>query len=448
MVAYPTTFLQPTGDKTGQNDAARILAAVAALPATGGVINLAPGSWYLLPGRVSIVIPNGTLIKINGSGAVINTVAGASGDVIRMFSNAAIPQPSRSGIEGIVIDGTSASANVTGLHTGDMVGSRLDLVIQNFNSAGSIGLNADNTVSWTEQADWRVIFNNNLNPVVHQVTTGHSSFGYSAFDYTIYAPLAGQAGLHLLNGATLYHGSLRIRGDFTGSASPLTNSVLWLSGAAPVGTPNAGATSQMLGEHVMIQAECFAGAFTPQTIVMDAVNFAFVNNCYGILDFSLGATAFTPATMNPGQFQFSGFVAGDTTINPIQNQWASSNSPVTYRNPGNFGTPGTITTTTGDMFAPAVLTANMTIALIYAPFSATTLGVPQRITIRIKQAAAGGPFTVTWPHPGVPSTATPTVLWAGGVAPTMTAAANAVDIYDLTTLDGVTWYGRATQNVS
>jgi hypothetical protein len=40
------------------------------------------------------------------------------------------------------------------------------------------------------------------------------------------------------------------------------------------------------------------------------------------------------------------------------------------------------------------------------------------------------------------------VKWAGGTAPTMTAAASSVDIYDLETVDGVTWYGRATQNVS
>jgi hypothetical protein len=30
----------------------------------------------------------------------------------------------------------------------------------------------------------------------------------------------------------------------------------------------------------------------------------------------------------------------------------------------------------------------------------------------------------------------------------MTATANATDMYELSTTDGVRWYGRATQNVS
>jgi hypothetical protein len=444
-----TPVVVPTGDVTGAGDAAAITAGLAKLPATGGELNFAPGNYYLKPGGVApIVVPNGKTVMINGNGAVVNTVAGASGDVIRMYSSAITPQPSRSSIQGLIIDGTNAAANVTGLHFGDFVGSKLDLVIQNFNSAGSIGLNADNTVSWTENCDWRVIFNSNLSPVVHQVTTGHSSFGYSAFDYTIFAPNAGQNGMQILNGSSLYHGSLRIRGDFEGSGSPLTNAVLTMKGAAPVGSPNAGSNTLLLAEHIMIQAECFAGAFTPQTIFMDSANFAFAQNCYGIMDFALGAAAFSAATINTGQMQFTGFVNGDPSINPVQSQWMATNSPETYRLPSNFGANGTIPTTIGDMYQPSVLSANITIALIYAPFSSTTLGDPQRITVKLQQAASGGPFTVTWPKPGAPTTANPAVYWPGGVAPVMSPAANAIDIYDLETLDGIRWYGVAHQAMS
>lgn len=56
--------------------------------------------------------------------------------------------------------------------------------------------------------------------------------------------------------------------------------------------------------------------------------------------------------------------------------------------------------------------------------------------------------TVTWPHNASPTTTSPKVIWAGGTAPTMTATANAIDVYYLETLDGATWYGRAAQNMS
>jgi hypothetical protein len=75
-------------------------------------------------------------------------------------------------------------------------------------------------------------------------------------------------------------------------------------------------------------------------------------------------------------------------------------------------------------------------------------GCSERKTVIIIQAAAGGPFTVTWPHTGSPTVSSPTVNWAGGAAPTMSAGAGAEDVYNLVTYDGATWYGQAIQNVS
>jgi hypothetical protein len=437
----------PSGDQSGLTDTAAMAAAIASLPGAGGLIVLAPGAYWMRPAQIVIAMSNAAPVSIVGYGATIYVTHQAAGDLIRYYNTAATPALMRPVILGLTIDGTSAAANTTGLHAGDCVGMKGDLVFQNFTAAGTIGLNVDNTVGWFEQADMRCIFYNCLNPVTHRVTTGHASFGYSRFDYTIFS-FAGQQGLQLIDGPSLYHGSLRIRGDFDGSNNPLATAVISMSGAAPAGTPNAGATSQLLAEELDVQVECFPGkTFTPQTLIMDAVDFAFIGDCYGIMDFSTGA-AFSPATVETGQFNFSGIVNGDSALNPVQGQWASSNSPVVYRVPPNFGANGTIPTTIGDMFAPAVLSGNITIALVYAPFSADTLGVPQRITIKIQQAASGGPFTVTWPKPGSPTAAAPAVYWPGGTPPVMTITANAVDVYDLETIDGIHWYGVAHQNMS
>lgn len=59
-----------------------------------------------------------------------------------------------------------------------------------------------------------------------------------------------------------------------------------------------------------------------------------------------------------------------------------------------------------------------------------------QVVIKIKQDGAGGAYTVAWTD----------VIWAGGVAPTMSTGNNAEDIFFLKTWDGgTTWYGDAAQ---
>lgn len=76
------------------------------------------------------------------------------------------------------------------------------------------------------------------------------------------------------------------------------------------------------------------------------------------------------------------------------------------------------------------LTGNVTFT-----FSGTVSGDACTITLILKQDATGG-RTVTWPA---------SVDWPGGTAPTVSSAANAVDIYTFITTDnGTTWYGMAS----
>lgn len=86
----------------------------------------------------------------------------------------------------------------------------------------------------------------------------------------------------------------------------------------------------------------------------------------------------------------------------------------------------TIDCSSGNVFEH-VLTENTTIAFTNAPAS----GVAYGISLKIIQDAAGSGFTLTFPSG---------VSWPNATAPSMTAAADAVDVFVLTTDDGFTSY--------
>lgn len=74
------------------------------------------------------------------------------------------------------------------------------------------------------------------------------------------------------------------------------------------------------------------------------------------------------------------------------------------------------------------LTASVNVDFINAPASGTSFA----LTLTVKQDATGG-HAIEWPS---------SVVWAGGKAPTLTADANAEDVFVFMTSDGgTTWYG-------
>jgi hypothetical protein len=119
---------------------------------------------------------------------------------------------------------------------GDLLQYELDLTVQNFYGSGSIGVHLDNNYYWTEQLYGRVYAQNCASHVV--------------FD-----------GVVLQNGACISNGSLRIRGNFGVSSSPVKSAALRLTGAQNVnGYDNvSGITSAMLD----IGVECASGDATP-----------------------------------------------------------------------------------------------------------------------------------------------------------------------------------------
>lgn len=89
----------------------------------------------------------------------------------------------------------------------------------------------------------------------------------------------------------------------------------------------------------------------------------------------------------------------------------------------------TLDLTTGNVFE-ATLNANVTTLTLSNPPASGTWG---QLVLIVKQDATGS-RTFAWPA---------SVLWEGGTEPTVTATANAKDVYVLGTPDaGTTWYGN------
>jgi Pectate lyase superfamily protein len=446
--AYGSGGADPSGvlDST-----AAIQAALNALPAGGGVVYIPPGIY-----KVSGTLTNNvTPTYIQGAGRWVTKINfTGTGDCIRMFN----PVSGGGGfwgggVTGLYVNGTSAGAGSTGLHIGDGEQYYLDVAVEHFNGAGSIGVHLDNTVWWTEKCHGTIWARDCTSHVVFDVsgaTTSTNSFGYLDLTCYLYSQ-PNQDGVVVQNGAYPYHGSLVIKGNFQGSASAVSNAVLRVTGTVPAGHTGAGNGSAIGRCHLDIQTEVGSFANQPSTVIFGAALTNSIIGCYGIMDFTQGAGSFAGSNVvvsaNASTFTFEGPLIGDSNLGGT---FGAGGGMVTVGTKGygkSFmsGSNGNVFAQYGDFFS-ATLSASITLSL--TPSGVATNVQPQRKTIVIKQAAAGGPFTVTWPHAGSPTNTSPTVLWAGGTAPTMTAAANAVDVYKLETLDGITWYGQAIQNVS
>ena len=452
------TTIAPSGDTTGASDAAALTAAVSAVTTPGGEISLAAGTFYLKPGAL-VIDPAAIPVLLQGAGrgiTVIKAVAGTAGDVIRMYNPTANTGGGSGGVfgggvKGLTIDGTNAAAGSCGLHIGDMEGAELDVCVQNFSGTGDIGVHIDNTIWWTEKMSGAIFaWNNTANVVFDQSGTGSSVQVSHAYDDLLIRIEAetGQDGLVIQGGANIYNGNIKVRGNFnTGSNS---NAALRITGTAAHGA-DQGSYSKIGNCRLDIQVESNGGTPYPSTIAIGSASEGSENailNCSGIMNFFNTWTAANVYGNNPygtGVINFDGYIGGDTNLSPSGNGRTTA-GPVIYGQ-GYGDNTGPVPTQVADFFA-TVLASNLTINL--KGYLTSVQPGPQRKIFRISQPSTGGTYTytVTWPHTGSPSITSPTVQWAGGTAPVMTTGAGATDLYELVTLDGITWTGRATQNVS
>jgi hypothetical protein len=303
----------PTG---GADSTTAIQDAISALPATGGVVYLPAGTYKVSGTLTCTTVPAYFL----GDGAWATVLAfSGTGDCVRVYDPTTYSSRTRysGGFCGITIDGTDAGAGSAGLHTGDLLQYELDLTVQNFSGTGSIGVHFDNVYYWTEQMHGRIYAQNCASHVVFDCTgtVATSSGSFERCDLEIYIDhwSANGDGVVFTNGAYTGNGSLRIRGNFSSSSSPVSSAVLRLTGSLPSGHDYSGA-SGIINGMLDVGVECGSGAYTPQTIVFGSAPNA-IWDCYGALNFGIGSDVnFSPSNNDGNVGGFRGPVLGDSAL--------------------------------------------------------------------------------------------------------------------------------------
>lgn len=435
-----------SGDVTGAQDTANITNALA----ISKTVILLPGTYFITAGSIVLGVEQ-YLVGAGRYSTLVECVGGAGGIFIRQFN----PTSGGGGlfgggVSGLTVDGGSAGAGAVGLEYGDNEQGTLDLAVQHFNGAGSIGVWLNNTIWFTEQLHGTIFGFDNTTDVqfdVNPASMAHTpagSFGYLDLTvYTIKANAGGQNCVNITNGANVYNGRLVIKGNMTGSASVLNTYTLSVNGVAPAGSAAPGNPSRIFGCELDMQVEVPSGsAHPPYTIFFDTG--CTILACRGTLDFTQGTGTFRVSNLfiggNANRFGYTGQIVGDFNLYPADT-FSPTVTTASYGYAINFmnGATGDVFINSGDFFSCQV-SANITINLVPAG-ETQTMPCPQRKIIKIQQAAVGGPFTVTWPNPGAPTTSNPAVHWTGGGAPALSAGANQVDVYQLVTFDGAVWFG-------
>lgn len=366
-------------------------------------------------------------------------------------------------MRGFVVDGTNVPSNSQsiGVDIGDAPDLEIDCVVQNFiatgtsggigaNPLGAVGFANSNRVTWTEKMRGHVVINNCLNAIQYATISPADSTSHMYQDMAYHVNLqAHQNALVVARQGHIMNGRLRLYGNMLVDSNPSSSSVIVLG--------VAGQQGHIYRERLEIYVESDPGsqpvANTPITISYGTNTDNQIQACKGYMRFLDGYQSANLPTVEPGYFVFFGQVTGDPILSGVSADAGTGFECIAgqprIRAIGFYDGAGGIYVNSGDYFK-FQLTANITVNLAPNPGGGVPGGGfagPRHVVIVIQQAAAGSK-TVAWPHPGSPSVATPTVFWAGGVAPVMTAGANAFDIYELTTYDGVTYFGRFTQNLS
>jgi hypothetical protein len=297
-----------------------------------GVIYIPAGSYKISGTLDCTTVP----VYFVGDGAWATTISfTGTGDCFRVYDSSEYGTRTKfgGGFVGITIDGTNAGTTgpSTGLHVGDLLQYELDLTVQNFKQAGSIGVHLDNNYYWTEQLYGRIYASACASHVVFDWTTTASSTSSGSFercDLDIYINQNGAAndGVVLQNGAFVTNGSLKIRGNFGYGTSSLKSAALRLTGSQSANTySNA---SGILDSMLDIGVECAQAAtgtsYTPRTIVFDS-SANTISGCYGALNFGAAGDTFTASNNANNITYFVGQTTGDTTM-PGQTRWVTKTS--------------------------------------------------------------------------------------------------------------------------
>ncbi len=362
-------------DPTGASDSASAFnSAVAAVGnAGGGVVYIPAGNYKVASTVTCTAVP----VYFVGDGAWATVISfTGTGDCFRIYDSSTYSSRTKfgGGVVGLTIDGSKAGAGSTGLHAGDLLQYEVDLTVQSFNGAGSIGVRFDNNYYWMEQLFGRIYAQNCASHVVFDWTSSTSTTSSGSFercDLDIYVDQwdASFDGVVFKNGAYITDGSMKIRGNFGSSKTAVSSAALRLTGNR---TANGySGYSGIVNSHLDIGVECGAGAYTPQTIAFGAGQNS-ISSCYGALNFGAAGNTFTASNNANNVFNFMGQTNGDSTL---PGGWATYSS----------GFPSGVTGHVSFRFMPSgnevmaswsfaiasgtTLNANSTIATVASKFS-------------------------------------------------------------------------------
>jgi Pectate lyase superfamily protein len=313
-----------TGNGSTDDTAAIQLAVTECIANGGGVVYLPPGT-YKTSSTITAALTTGVSLLILGDGWPATSVSYyGSGDCIRMYCATGSSPNLRSGIAGVLFDGTNAAGNSSAVHAGDMTQMTFNCRAQNFTAGTtSKGFWFDNQYTFTEQLTGQVYASNCTAHVVFDVSSGAALTATGSFDRTSLDIYIGQDnaafdGVVLQNGAYIIDGALNIRGNFSGSSTPVTSAVLRLTGTVAAGHPDAGDYASLQACQLNIGVECTSGTYAPATIAVGSSS-NVIAGCYGVMDFA-AASPFTAAanSAKSALYPFNGVILGDSNLQLCQ----------------------------------------------------------------------------------------------------------------------------------
>ena len=322
MVAYPVTSVAdvvPSGDLTGAGDAARILAAVAALPSGGGSITLAPGNWNLVPGAVTI--NPAKPVWIFAWGAVFNPVGNTAGSLFRIYDSSTI---SLRGYYGGGFTGGTAYVNVANgqyfIHVGDIFGYEIDVRVINSSGTGGKGVWFDNNYYWTEEAKG-FIYAQGCSVVLDNSTGVSLSAGCTgSFDRWNVTTKINTLGL--CDGMVVQNGAISVNHGPTAAVTGNMSTGLSSYAALRINGSNGIGHSYLTDGPFTMGVECDDTVHTaPQTIAFGSSANQFLRNT-GQLSFNTN-DAFAVSNGTSANFSYIGEVNGDSTLAFLANNYPS-----------------------------------------------------------------------------------------------------------------------------
>ncbi len=331
--------------------------------------------------------------------------------------------PTPCNFEGFSIDGWNAGAGAIGLQIGNLFYSRGDdLHIQNFYTAGAIGLYFKNygSVPVADRMKWtHTEVRNCTNGVVFDggCAPGLGTLAYAVYEFMVVAG-ANQNVLTLQNNAVVRGSRLTLVGN---AASRSSTNAGWVIGM-DVGAPS---NRSMLADCellVSLEADADAGFETHRSIRMESMNLGQLSGT-GVVNFIAGFTGgiaypFQGASIAVGSlFAVSGDVS-DTALGTMSFGDCANFQGGTQRKAyvvaaANISSPFTIVPQQGDVQEFILPNTHVTIAGFHGAPYATS----RSMEILFHQPASGAACSVTWPS---------NVKWANGKS-TLSTVNGAID---------------------